>query len=166
MASAAVALAATVLTSAAARSAPRPPPSTVACDKVVLLEKSGNAGGSRIVLGAVSVPSAYRPQVVPTGRRPWAYFSKAGLAIRGGSPAVSVRVPMTWRTRVRIGWGGDGGSALRFARCPVYERETPWNAYSGGFSLRSRSACVPLVFRVGERSAKVRFGLGQRCRRV
>ena len=36
-------------------------------------------------------------------------------------------------------------------------------AYSGGFFLRSRAACVPLVFRVGSRSAVVRFGVGRRC---
>jgi hypothetical protein len=36
-------------------------------------------------------------------------------------------------------------------------------AYSGGFFLRSPGACLPLTFRVGQRSATVRFGLGRRC---
>jgi hypothetical protein len=159
-----VALPFAVLTSLAARSAPPPAPSTVGCDKIVLLERSGRTGGSRIVLGAVSVPPAFMPQVVPTGRRPWAYSSKAGLAIRGGAPPVSVSVPAEWRTRVAIGWGGDGGGALRFARCPAYDPKKPWNAYSGGFSLRQASACVPLIFRVGRRAATVRFGLARACK--
>ena len=37
-------------------------------------------------------------------------------------------------------------------------------AYAGGFFLRSPSVCVPLIFRVGARSATVRFGIGRRCR--
>jgi hypothetical protein len=36
-------------------------------------------------------------------------------------------------------------------------------AYAGGFVLRVRAACLPLEFRVGERSAVVRFGLGRKC---
>jgi hypothetical protein len=36
-------------------------------------------------------------------------------------------------------------------------------AYAGGFQLRVRAACVPLVFRVGRRSATARFGLGRAC---
>ena len=38
-----------------------------------------------------------------------------------------------------------------------------WNGYAGGFYLRSSSACVPLVFAVGQRSAVVRVGVGRRC---
>jgi len=38
-----------------------------------------------------------------------------------------------------------------------------WNPYSGGFLLKTQSACVPLTFRVGSRSATVRFGVGKRC---
>ena len=48
------------------------------------------------------------------------------------------------------------------ARCPVSPPKV-WNAYAGGFYLRSRSACVPLKFRVGRRAKTVRFGLGKRC---
>lgn len=159
-----VALTAAAVTSLTGHSA-SPPPSTVACDKVVLTAESGRAGGRRIVFGAVSVPPAYLSQVVPTGRRPWAYASKAALLVRGGSPPVTVSVPRAWRSRVAIGWGQDGGSALRFARCPAYERQKPWNVYTGGFSLRAASACVPLTFRVGQRVATVRFGLGRPCPR-
>jgi hypothetical protein len=109
------------------------------------------------------VPPVYLEQVVPTGRRPWAYFRKNGLVIRGGSPSVDVLVPRRWRTRVRIGWGDGGGSSLRFASCPPVGQEKPGNAYAGGFHLRTRSACVPLIFRVGQRTETVRFGIGRRC---
>lgn len=121
-------------------------------------------GGYRVVLGVVSVPPAYRPQVVPTDRQPWTYWSKAGLVIRGGSPTVSVTVPKAWRNQAAITWGNNTGivTALRIAPCPA-SKQAPWNAYAGGFYLRARSACVPLIFRVGQRSATVRFGLGRPC---
>ena len=38
---------------------------------------------------------------------------------------------------------------------------TVMGTYAGGFYLRSPSACLPLVFRVGRRSETVRFGIGQ-----
>jgi hypothetical protein len=49
---------------------------------------------------------------------------------------------------------------LRFASCAGRAREG--RAYAGGFYLRARSGCVPLVFRVGARAATVRFGVGRR----
>jgi hypothetical protein len=159
-----VALALAALIGAAARSAPTPTPSTVSCETIILDSRFPHlTGGYRLVLEVVSVPPAYLRQVVPTGRRPWAYFRKNGLVIRGDSPPVDVRVPKAWRTRVRIGWGDGGGDSLRFASCPPQGPRKPGNAYSGGFHLRTRSACVPLVFRVGNRSATVRFGIGRRC---
>jgi hypothetical protein len=58
-------------------------------------------------------------------------------------------------------------SSLRIASCPlVREGAGPrprWNAYAGGFYLRTRSVCVPLVVRVGGRSRTVRFGVGRPC---
>ena len=118
----------------------------------------------RLVLGAVSVPPPYLAQVVPTGEKPWAYWRKAGLVVRAGGPAVSITVPTAWRTRGAIAWGyGNTGvfDSLRIVGCPG-----PMGrgfAYSGGFYLRSESACLPLVFSVGARNRTVRFGLGRRC---
>jgi hypothetical protein len=154
-----------VVIAVAARAAPSAPARTVPCDEIILSVRSGNAGGYRVVLGVISVPPAYRPQVVATGSKPWTHWSKAGLVIRGGSPPVSVSVPKAWRKRAAITWGNNTGivSALRIAPCPR-SASAPWNAYSGGFYLRSRSACVPLIFRVGQRSATVRFGLGRACK--
>jgi hypothetical protein len=136
---------------------------TIACDEAIGHAKSGRADGYRVVLDVVSVPPAYLPEVVETGDEPWAYWRKAGLVIRAGSrPAVLVSVPRAWRKRAAITWASSGTvSALRIGRCPP--PRTAWYAYAGGFYLRSPSACVPLVFQVGQRTATVRFGLGRRC---
>jgi hypothetical protein len=118
----------------------------------------------RLVLGAVSVPPAYLAQVVPTGETPWAYWRKAGLVVRAGGQAVSISVPPAWRARAAIAWGyGNQGvfDSLRMESCPGPAGRGL--AYSGGFYLRSPSACLPLVFRVGRRSETVRFGIGRRC---
>ncbi len=115
------------------------------------------------MLGVAAVPPAYIPQTVPTGSTPWRYWSKSGLVIKANSPPVDVSVPPRWRTRVSIGWGDRGGSELRIASCPPSSALGDWNPYTGGFYLRSRAACVPLTFRVGDRTATVRFGVGKRC---
>ena len=118
----------------------------------------------RLVLGAVSVPPAYLAQVVPTGEKPWAYWRKAGLVVRAGGSAVSISVPPAWRGRAGIAWGnGSNGvfESLRIAPCPG--RAGRGFGYAGGFYLRSESACLPLVFRVGARTETVRFGIGRRC---
>jgi hypothetical protein len=150
-----------------------PPPSIATCDTVIDHTKFPYAtSGYRLVLGVVSVPPAHLPDVYPTHRRPWPYFRKAGLVVRADRGPVVVSVAKAWRTRVAISWGGAGGSVLRIAHCSTkYElRDTDangapkmGNAYAGGFRLRSRSACVPLIFRVGKQSETVRFGLGRRC---
>ncbi len=139
-------------------------PPTVRCDEIILQAGSGHAGGYRVVLGVVSVPPARLIQVVPTHDRPWAYWRKAGLVVRAGSPPVTVSVPTAWRRRAAITWGNNTGivSALRIGSCPG--ARTVWNAYAGGFYLHSRSACVPLSFSVAGRSRVVRFGLGRACR--
>ena len=144
----------------AAGTAPVP---TVPCGEIILHVNSGHAGGYRVVLGVVSVPPARLIQIVPTHDRPWAYWRKAGLVVRAGAPPVTVSVPPAWRTRAAITWGNSTGtgSALRIARCPG--AAGTWNAYAGGFYLRSRSACVPLRFSVAGRSSVARFGLGRAC---
>ena len=58
-------------------------------------------------------------------------------------------------------WAVRNEVPLGVGSCPP--PATVWNAYAGGFYLRTPSACVPLVFRVGKRSATVWFGLGQAC---
>jgi hypothetical protein len=151
------------LAAASALSAPAVPTPTVSCDKIIGRVGSGQAGGYRVVLGVVSVPPAFLQQVIPTSQPPWTHWRKAGLVIRGNSLPIYVSVAKSWRGRAAITWGNSGRtSSLRIARCPPQE-DKPWNAYAGGFLLRSRSACVPLVFQVGTRRATVRFGIGKRC---
>jgi hypothetical protein len=118
----------------------------------------------RLVLGVVSVPPAYREQIVRNGTEPWLYFFKAGLVIRASGQSVVVSVPQAWRDQAAIAWGYGGKgvfSSLRFRGCHALPSQG--FAYSGGFFLRSPGACLPLTFRVGHRSATVRFGLGRRC---
>jgi hypothetical protein len=117
----------------------------------------------RQVLGVLSVPPAYLARIVPTHSRPWAYWRKQGLVVRASGRSVAVSVPARWRKRAAIGWGNNTGivSSLRIAGCG--SDPSAGHAYAGGFYLRARSACLPLTFRVGMRSAIVRFGLGRRC---
>jgi hypothetical protein len=146
------------------------PGRTVPCNEVIDHTRFPYVGSSqpqfrhRLVLDAVSVPPAYQQQVVPTHSKPWAYFRKQGLVVRASGESVTITVPETWRRRAAISWGYGGHgvfSSLRIAGCG--SDPNAGNAYSGGFYLRASSACLPLVFRVGTRSATVRFGLGRHC---
>jgi hypothetical protein len=144
--------------SAAPAGAPGP-----SCRSIVVPGGSFTWRPTRVVLGVVDVPPAYIPQTVKTGGR-WPYWSKVGLVVRADSPPVVVSVPRVWRDRVAIAWGSARpGPVLVFCSCPPSSSLGGWNPYSGGFLLRSKSACVPLVFRVGTKTATVRFGVGKRC---
>ena len=118
----------------------------------------------RSVLRVASVPPAYMSQIVHLRDGAWPYWRKAGLVVRASRGPVTVSIPLAWRKRAAITWGGNTGiaSSLRIARCG--SDPSHGNAYAGGFYLRSRSACLPLIFRAGSRSTTVRFGLGRRCR--
>jgi hypothetical protein len=136
----------------------------VSCDAIVGQAATGHDSGYRVVLGVVSVPPARLTQVVETGSRRWAYWRKAGLVIRASTLPVRVSVPRAWRGRAAITWGDTGiVNGLTIAACP--SPPGVWNAYAGGFYLRRRRQCVPLVFRVGARSQTVRFGVGGACPR-
>jgi hypothetical protein len=135
---------------------------TVACGESIGYAKAGHEDGYRGVLGVLSVPPAYLSQVVATHSQPWRYWRKAGLVVRTGNPSVVISVPKAWRSRAAVTWGSSGTvSVLRVEGCPP--SPAGWRAYAGGFYLGSRSTCVPLVFRVGQRAATVRFGIGRRC---
>jgi hypothetical protein len=138
-------------------------PLVVACDQVIGRTKSPFADGYRRVLGVISVPPAYIPQVVSTPGEQWPYWEKSGLAVRASRTPVTVTVSPEWRNRAAITWGNGkpAVSSLRFAPCP--SPPGVWNGYAGGFLLSSRGACVPLVFQVGQRRKLVRFGIDRRC---
>jgi hypothetical protein len=138
-------------------------PLVVTCDQIILRPKSPFAGGYRRVLGVISVPPAYIPQVVSTPGDQWPYWEKGGMVVRAGRSRITVSVPQAWRNRAAITWGNGkpAVSSVRFAPCP--SPPNVWNAYAGGFLLSSRGACVPLVFQVGQRKKLVRFGIDRRC---
>jgi hypothetical protein len=139
------------------RTAPVASAHAVGCDEII--QQVGSPGG-RVVLGVVAVPPAHLKHGAPTGTGPWTYFSKYGIAIRAGSPAVLITVPQAWRNRAAIGWGNNigGVSSLRLLGCP--RQVGAWNAYAGGFYLRSASGCVPVVFEIGRQTATLRFTIG------
>lgn len=149
---------------AAGHTAASPPVPTVPCNEDIGHPHSGHEAGYRVVLGVVSVPPAYLRQVVATHKRPWTYWRKAGLVVWSAATA-TVTVPEAWRNRAAISWGNTTPivSSLRFRPCTRYFGVKGWDAYAGGFFLRSESACVPLIFRVGRRSVTVRFGIGRTC---
>jgi hypothetical protein len=154
-----------LLTAGAGASAARPAKGaggiiTAACRDAIGREPNGVQ--RRVILGVVSVPPRYVPQVVRFQNDGWAYWSKWGLSIQAGNRPVRISVPKAWRKRVAIEWG-LGGPVSEEAFEPCSPPPTYWNAFAGGFSL-SAPACVPLVIQVGGQSRTVRFGVGRRCR--
>lgn len=137
---------------------------TVGCDQIIGTATSGDAAGYRVVLGVVSAPPARMPGVArDPAAAPFSFWRKAAMVIRGSTRPVTVTVAPAFARRARIGWGNPAhpSRAVRFAACPA---RSVWNAYAGGFFLRTTSACVPLTFTVGARSATLRFGVGETCR--
>jgi hypothetical protein len=131
----------------------------------------GNAPSpdGKIVLGVISLGRDFLQWTVPVHQGWWRYWQKRGLEILDGHQTVTITVPEAWRSRAAITWGVNAGiaSTLRLPGtlltpgCPA--GSLTWNSYAGGFYLRSRSACVPLLLAVGRRSAVVRVGVGRRC---
>lgn len=157
-----VALTATI--AADGRSSPTGAPGPT-CRSIIVPGGEYSWRPQRVVLGVVSVPPAHIPQTVATGESRWPYWSKSGIVVRANTGRIVVSVPRAWRKRAAISWGDAPiASTLVFPSCPPSSSLGDWNPYSGGFYLRSRAACVPLVFRVGDRTATVRFGVGKRCR--
>ena len=161
---AAVAATLALVGAAVVEAAPRSE-ATVGCDRIVLRESTGAEDGYRTLLGAVSIPSAAHV-AAGTARaqgRDWPFFRNAGIAVRAGTVAVTVEVPEGWRDRVALSWGGGPpSSSVRFEPCAASPGRI-WNAFAGGFHLRSRADCVPLTVRVGGTSTTVRVGVGRAC---
>ena len=160
-----VALGVVALAGTAARSAPAVGRTVPCSESIASTRFPYPSPGYRRVLGVVSAPRAYASQVIQNNGTPrFPHFFKAGLVVRASERSVIVSVPPVWRRRAAIAWGYGGHgvfNSLRIAGCQA--RPSIGFAYSGGFYLRSAPACLPLVFRVGQRSATVRFGLGRRC---
>ena len=147
-----------------------PPQRTIPCEEIIDFTPFPRLGSSnprdqaRLVLNSVMVPPAYLTQTAPTGEKPWRYFSKHGMVVKSGK-TVTITVPVAWRKHVGVSWGNGGHGVfhtIRFASCGSDPKRG--DAYAGGFFLRSASACVPLIFSVGNRQQKAWFGVGRRCR--
>jgi hypothetical protein len=164
------AIVAAVVVGATARATSVAPTRTVPCQEIIGHPDFPFAGFPsfryRVVLGVVSAPPRFLGQPVALREGPWPYWLKVALVIEAGAPTVSISVPERWKKRVAIIWGNgkyDAGSSIQIAGGCRTTDPGVGNAYAGGFYFRSRTACVPLVFRVGGRSATVRFGIGRRC---
>jgi hypothetical protein len=158
-----LALAAVIVAAAQPASPAAPPMAT--CEQIALRLRSGSEDGYRVVLGTVGIPDEQHTSRRASRNRakPWPYFRRVGLVVRGGTSPVTITVPEGWRDRVAISWGNTPAvSSLQIASCGASVLK-PWNAYAGGFHLRSRADCVPLDIRVGGRSTSVRFGVGRAC---
>jgi hypothetical protein len=139
-------------------------PITVRCNEIIGTAQTGRDGGRRIVLGIVSAPQAFLPQLVRVPEfAPFPYWQKAGMVIRSSGKPVTVTVPKPWRSHLRIGWGNPAPEATAVTFAPCSSSSPTWNAYAGGFFLRGGAACVPLAFSVGNRHATLRFGVGRKC---
>ncbi len=141
-------------------------PFVVSCSDIAGVTQNPRQDGWRVVLGLISVPPEdVSDRTVRVGGV-WPYWEKAGMFVRTGKFTVAVSVPKAWRSRAGITWGNSQRivSALQFRGCGTGASTPYWNAYAGGFYLRSPSACVPLVFNDGRRTKIVRFGIGRPCR--
>jgi hypothetical protein len=139
------------------------PPMRVGCREVIDQVHRPFAGGYRRVLGVIAAPPAHIPQVVRTDDPTWPFWEKSGMVIRAGSTPIDVRVPAKWRNRAAVTWGNGRppASAIRFTPCS--DPSGRWNAYAGGFLMKTRGACIPLVFEVAGARQVVRFGIGVQC---
>jgi hypothetical protein len=147
---------------AADRAASSGPLPTVSCESAVLQRRSA-APGDRVVLGRVSITSARVLQLAKQRDPEFPYWRKLGLYVRAGEKPITIAVPRAWRGRVAVNWGDSGlrRTVVRLPGCP--SPPSVWNGYVGGFDLRA-PACVPLIFRTGDRTTTVRFGLGRACK--
>ena len=153
------------LAAVGAQSADSAAPSIASCEQIAVHLRSGSEDGYRIVLGRVGIPDEQHTSRRAVRHRgtAWPYFRRVGFVVRGGTSPVTITVPEGWRDRVAISWGNTPAvSSLQIASCETSVSK-PWNAYTGGFHLLSRAACVPLDIRVGGRSTSVRFGVGRAC---
>jgi hypothetical protein len=119
--------------------------------------------GTKIVLGRISIDPGQSYQPVPVQNTgPWRYWQKRPILIRANTGPVTVSVPPSWRGRAAITYGtAPIRRSLVLISCQ--QPRGVWDAYAGGIYLRDRAACVPLVFRVGNRSTTVRLNMAGRC---
>jgi hypothetical protein len=148
--------------SARQASANHAPASVVPCDNVIASTR-GPDSHERVVLGSFGAPPSRIQRAANGQGNGWQYFAKTGVEVKAGVGPVTVSVAPAIRHRAAISWGNALPivQTVRFTSCRA--TATRWDAYAGGFFLRSRTACVTLVVRVGSRSRTIRVGIGERC---
>jgi hypothetical protein len=119
----------------------------------------------RLVLGRVWQPKA----TLLLGRHAWRHvrpgenaFIKYGVGVTSGPP-VTLVVPLASSETYALSFHGvrqEGVRSLRLTPCPRSSGATTF--WAGGYRI-ARATCVPLVVRVGSRSARVRIALGHAC---
>jgi hypothetical protein len=134
----------------------------VSCNDVIASARKPDST-ERVVLGSFGAPPQRIQRAVKDRGHGWQYFAKTGVEVKAGSRPVTVSIAPALRHRAAISWGNALPivQTVRFTSCR--ETATRWDAYAGGFSLHSRTACVPLVVTVGSRSRTIRVGIGKSC---
>jgi hypothetical protein len=119
--------------------------------------------GTQLVLGRIAINRGHSYHPVPVrdaGR--WRYWQKRPILIRANTGPVTVSIPPSWRGRAAITYGTTRiGRSLVLISCQ--KPRGVWDAYAGGIYLRDQAACVPLTFRLGNRTTTVRLNMAGRC---
>jgi len=152
--------------SAAPTSAPPPPttalgPDEVNCDHSIATLKTPTSG-TRVVLGAVALPTAVLQPVPVDGR----FWSKRGLEVLAGA-VVEISVAPEAAGHASIVWGNarEPGSRQTVNGCTVLgcAADCGWLAFAGGYWVDA-PACVPIVVRSNGREERVGVAVGAPCR--
>jgi hypothetical protein len=151
-----------LLASAPQASARQTQVSVVSCGNVIATARKPNSE-ERIVLGSFGAPPQRIQRAANGQGNGWQYFAKTGVEVKAGSLPVTVSIAPAIRHQAAISWGNALPivQTVRFTSCRA--TATRWDAYAGGLFLRSRTACIPLVVKVGSRSKTVRVGIGKSC---
>jgi hypothetical protein len=139
------------------------PPMRVGCSEIIDRTRQPFAGGYRRVLDVLAVPPAHIIQVVRNDDPRWPFWEKSGMVVRASRMPIDIRVPASWRNRAAITWGNGRPAATKIRFAPCASPAGVWNAYAGGFLMKARGACIPLVFEVGGERRVVHFGVAIRC---
>jgi hypothetical protein len=146
------------------RSVQEPAVSLPCQNSIESLDGPASDGGHAVVLGRVELPTGGALGASRTAEDPeFPLFAKDGLVIKAGT-SFELIVPRAWRSRLRIGWGSPAQptTRLQVSRCPAANPTKPSLAYAGG-CLVSEPACVSLIVEAGNRSQRVRIGVGAAC---
>jgi hypothetical protein len=91
-----------------------------------------------------------------------ALYAKDGLLVKRLVP-VELIVPRRWRDRLSLEWGDSARTEhLKVTGCPASTPGARWLAFAGGYYV-AKPVCAPLIVKVGDRTQRVRIGIGRAC---